>query len=150
VSDTINVFMTYQFLRRLVMPFNRWPAFKLGIIDASGNVLIPSNKFTEPSQYRAWSKFDVMVRNLKRLLAKVPGGQSTIGSYAAAFLLLKEGQNRLLATSDIDLGMRLAELINESEVPANVAGGVAGAEAVARRTFLRRKTKKTDNVPTRQ
>lgn len=154
MNDTVNIFMLYQFLRRLVLPFERWEAFKLGIIDAKGEILIPTIKFTEPAQYKAWGKFDVLVRNLKRLLAKVPGGQSVMGSYAAAFLLLKEGEDKLSDASEDDLqksiedllkdleGLNLDDLIDESEVPTNVAGGVAGAESVAQRKLLRRRSKK--------
>lgn len=159
MSNTINIFMLYQFLRRLVQPFDQWPAFKLGIIDAKGEVLIPSIKFTEPSQYKAWGKFDVLVRNLKRLLAKVPGGQSVMGSYAAAFLLLKEGEDQLGNASEEALqksiedilkdleGLNLDDLIDESEAPTNVAGGVAGAESVAQRKLLRRRANKKEITP---
>ena len=85
----VDLFLVYQFVRRLATPFTKWDAYKQGIIDDKGNVLI-KKKDRDPQQKKAFGVFDVMVRNMKRLLAKVPGGGSKIASYAAALFLIKE------------------------------------------------------------
>lgn len=86
----VDLFLVYQFIRRLATPFNKWEAHKLGIIDDKGNVLIKSKEFTNSRQRKAWGVFDRMIANLKKLLAKVPGGSSRFATYAAALFLIKE------------------------------------------------------------
>ena len=86
----VDLFLVYQFIRRLATPFVKWDAYKLGIIDKDGKVLIKKKDLNTPEQKKAWGIFDIMVANLKKLLAKVPGGSSTIASYAAALYLIKE------------------------------------------------------------
>jgi hypothetical protein len=39
MSGPVDLYMTYRVLRRLTTPFESWEAFKLGIIDAKGNIL---------------------------------------------------------------------------------------------------------------
>lgn len=85
----VDLFLVYQFVRRLATPFEKWDAFKLGVIDKNGNILI-KKKERDAKQKKAWGVFDVMVRNMKRLLAKLPGGSSKLASYAAALFLIKE------------------------------------------------------------
>jgi len=86
----VDLFLVYQFIRRLATPFNKWEAYKLGIIDENGKVLIKSKEFTNSRQRKAWGVYDRMIANLKKLLAKVPGGSSRFASYAAALFLIKE------------------------------------------------------------
>jgi hypothetical protein len=86
----VDLFLVFQFIKRLSTPFNEWPAFKLGIIDDKGNQLIKRADFTKRDQKDAFGIFDIMIMKLKRLLEKVPGGSTRIGSYAAALYLIKE------------------------------------------------------------
>lgn len=86
----VDLFLVYQFIRRLATPFTKWNAYKLGIIDDKGNNLIKSKDFTNSRQRKAWGVFDRMIANLKKLLAKVPGGSSKFATYAAALFLIKE------------------------------------------------------------
>lgn len=86
----VDLFMVYQFIRRLATPFNEWEAYKLGIIDAEGNILKKRKDLKTVKERDAFGVFDVMVLNLKKLLAKVPGGSSRIASYAAALYLIRE------------------------------------------------------------
>ena len=106
----VDLFLVYQFIRRLATPFNKWEAYKLGIIDEKGKVLIKKKNFTTKAQSNAWGRFDILVANLKKLLAKVPGGSSRIASYAAALYLIREHKhfteestlNEDLSEQDID------------------------------------------------
>jgi len=86
----VDLFMVYQFIRRLATPFNEWEAYKLGIIDAEGNVLKKRRDLKTVKERDAFGIFDVMILNLKKLLAKVPGGSTRIGSYIAALWLIRE------------------------------------------------------------
>ena len=85
-----DLFLVYQFIRRLATPFKEWDAYKLGIIDERGNVLRKRKTLKLAKERSAFGIFDVMILNLKKLLEKVPGGQSRIASYAAALYLIRE------------------------------------------------------------
>jgi hypothetical protein len=86
----VDLFLVYQFIRRLATPFEKWPAFEHGIIDKDGNILRKRKDLTKVKERDAWGKFDVMILKLKRLLEKVPGGKSKLATFAAALWLLKE------------------------------------------------------------
>lgn len=86
----VDLFLVYQFIKRLATPFTEWEAYKLGIIDEEGNQLKPRKELRTVKERDAWGKFDVMISKLKKLLAKVPGGSSRLASYAAALWLIKE------------------------------------------------------------
>jgi len=86
----VDLFLVFQFIRKLVTPFNKWPAYQEGVIDDKGNVLIKRKDLTKNSQRKAFGVFDQMILNIKKLLAKVPGGSSRLGTYAAALWLIKE------------------------------------------------------------
>ena len=89
----VDLFLVYHFIKRLATPFEKWDAYKEGIIDKDGNILKKTKDLTTVKERDAWGKFDLMILKLKRLLAKVPGGSSRIASYAAALYLIKEHNN---------------------------------------------------------
>jgi hypothetical protein len=86
----VDLFLVYQFIRRLATPFKEWEAFKLGIIDERGNILKKRSELRTIKERDAFGVFDTLVLRLKRLLEKLPGGQTRIASYAAALWLIKE------------------------------------------------------------
>ena len=86
----VDLFLVYSFIRRLATPFEKWPAYELGIIDKDGNILKKRKNLLTIKERNAFGIFDVMILNLKKLLAKVPGGSSRIASYAAALYLIRE------------------------------------------------------------
>lgn len=105
--QVVDLFTTYQFIKRLVQPFERWDAYKYGVIDKDGNVLIPREQLKGAAK-DSWGYFDILCANLKKLLAKLPGGKSTIASYAAAFMLLREGQD--IDEDNYELFLEMAEI----------------------------------------
>ena len=94
----VDLFLVYSFIKRLVTPFKKWNAYKEGIIDEKGNILIKRKDFTKNNQKAAFGVFDQMILNLKKLLAKLPGGSTRLASYASALWLIKE-QQRIEATN---------------------------------------------------
>jgi hypothetical protein len=101
----VDLFLVYSFIKKLVTPFDQWEAYKLGIIDEKGNILIKRKDFLKKSQRDAFGIFDLMILNIKKLLAKVPGGQTRLASYAAALFLIREWQHfseNSLLTEDVD------------------------------------------------
>jgi hypothetical protein len=142
----VDLFLVYQFIRRLATPFNKWKAYDLGIIDEKGKVLIKRKDFTKKAQSQAWGIFDIMIANLKKLLAKVPGGSSRLASYAAALFLIKEYKHftdESMLTEDLteeDLEKSLLEFHNRYNHYTMLAEDVNG--------FLSEKLKKSDDMGT--
>lgn len=144
----VDLFLVYSFIKRLATPFNEWPAFKLGIIDADGNLLKKKKDLKTVEERAAFGVYDLMILKLKKLLAKVPGGQSRIASYAAALWLIKEQEeiekngemmtenyiqskfNQYMdyTTESIDVNQKFEMMIEDGEgggAPVNSAGGGA-------------------------
>ena len=138
----VDLFLVYSFIKRLVTPFEKWEAYKEGIIDEKGNLLIKRKDFVKNSQKAAFGIFDQMILNLKKLLGKLPGGQTKLASYASALWLIRE-QQRIEATNYLteesveeDLEIALERFLSENETliaeaakreideePANAVGG---------------------------
>tara|TARA_B100001113_G_scaffold23632_1_gene17300 strand:+ start:686 stop:1273 length:588 start_codon:yes stop_codon:yes gene_type:complete len=80
---------TFRFLRLLTTPFENTTAYKLGIIDEKGK-RIKSVKLDTSEKKSAYTPFNRIVYNIKKLLAKAPGGSTKLASYASALFLIKE------------------------------------------------------------
>lgn len=146
-TGVVDVFMVYQFLKRLATPFEKWDAFKEGVIDKEGNIILKKNRRNQ-NQKKSLKIFDVMILRLKRLLGKIPGGKTRLASYAAALWLIKEdwqsrSEEQLLSEGITDLDVDFLDYMREArnkkfqefiaqisneEAPANATGGgnVAG------------------------
>lgn len=122
IVDTI---ILYKLITKLVSPFTKWEAFRLGVIDADGNILVAPEKRTYQQQ-EAFTRFDVVCLNLKRTLAKIPGGSSTIGTAAAIAYYLKEPK---LANENFEPGVEEIALYLGEDAPTVAVGGgaIAGA-----------------------
>ena len=90
VSTIGNIYFVYQFLKKLVTPFEKTKAFELGIIDEKGKILKRRRDLKTKDEKEAYTLSDTLIWNIKKLLGKVPGGQSRIASYGAALFLIKE------------------------------------------------------------
>jgi hypothetical protein len=135
MSQVVDLYLVYEFVKRLSTPFNETKAFKLGLIDDKGKRL---KKASTKDEKNAMTYYDRLIFNLKRLLAKLPGGESKFVTLAAALFLLKESdkprnkRRQYITESDFydfkRRNMRLIEGLME-EVPANNvgSGNIAGA-----------------------
>jgi hypothetical protein len=82
---------TFRFLTLLVTPFDKTKAYEAGIIDETGRRRKDFDINKNREAYKdAYTPFHRLVFNIKRLMAKVPGGDTRIASYAAALYLIKE------------------------------------------------------------
>ena len=111
MSRIIDALVAYRVLKILVTPFNKTQAFKLGIIDDKGKVLIKSKQFRDKFGLRgsgeARKAYTLLIRfvfNLKRLLAKV-GVKGPLGSRAAAAIAFFKEQagEQLSDTAALDI-----------------------------------------------
>jgi hypothetical protein len=80
---------TFRFIRLLVLDWKNWDAYKLGIIDEKGKRL-KSQELDTNARKSAYTPFIRLTANVKRLLGKVPGLGSGLGSFAAGLFLIKE------------------------------------------------------------
>ena len=102
MGRAVDALIAFRLIKLLVTPFNKTQAYKLGIIDDKGKVLIKSRDFkkafpsyTLASARKAYTMLIRFVFNLKRLLSKV-GVRGPIGTAtAAAIAFFKEeyGEN---------------------------------------------------------
>jgi len=87
LSRAGDTYYALRFLRLLTTPWKKTNAYKAGIIGDKGQLLKKPETSEEKSVYNVFHK---LVYNLKRLLTKLPFGQSVIGRYASALYLIKE------------------------------------------------------------
>ena len=95
-----NIYFVYQFLKKLVTPFNKTKAFELGIIDETGKILKRRRDLETSEEKDAYNLSDTLIWNVKKLMGKIPGGQSRLASYAAALWLIKEQQDGYKITEE--------------------------------------------------
>lgn len=93
IKSAADLAYTFRFLALLVTPFNKTKAYEKGIIDENGKRLKkpPFSSIEDRQDYQNYyTRFIRLVFNIKKLLAKAPGGKTRIASYAAALYLIKE------------------------------------------------------------
>jgi len=98
VKRAADLAYTFRMIRMLVLDWKDWDAYKLGIIGEDGkrnkNVTLDNDE-----KKSAYTPFIRLCANIKRLVNKIPGGSTKLGSFAAALFLIKEKYN----VSDRDL-----------------------------------------------
>ena len=96
MGRVIDALIAYRVLKLLVTPFNRTKAYKFGIIDDKGKVLIKSKDLPNSGPKReAYTLLIRFIFNLKRLLSKVGirGPLTTSAAAAIAFFKEENGYN---------------------------------------------------------
>lgn len=131
MTNLVDIYLVYRILRKLTTPFSEWEAFKQGVIDAEGNILKKSDDRRLNAERESFTKFDLLILKLKKMLETVPYGKTRIASYAAALWLLKE--EKRLNENNIEEEFQVM-ILNEGliteDAPANAVGGggVAGLD----------------------
>jgi hypothetical protein len=95
MSKIVDNLIAFRILYMLVTPFEETEACKLGVIDKKGK------KLKEPKTEAELESYDYLHRlvfNLKRILAKLPGGDSRMKNIVAAMFLIKEQYNNKIDT----------------------------------------------------
>ena len=107
VKRAVDLTYAFRFIRMMVMDWKDWDAYKEGIIDENGkrnrNVKIDTDE-----KKSAYTPFNRIVYNIKKLLAKAPGGSTKLASYASALFLIKE--NYGLSKKNIDSILEKSEM----------------------------------------
>lgn len=115
MSSTIDNLIAFRVLYMLVTPFESTDAFKYGIIDKNGNALKKVKDLTKSEEKSSYTALHRLVFNLKKLLAKVPGGKSQFASIMAAYWLIKENVNSK-STIQMEELESLIDLIESKEL----------------------------------
>lgn len=132
ITRGADLIYTYRFLRILTTPFEKTRAFELGLIDADGKRIKSQRKDT-PERRSAYTLFHRLVFNIKRLMAKVPGGSSRLASYAAALFLLKETYG--LSERSIGLILKECDVTPDDILKENTQWFILEDESLAPGTY---------------
>lgn len=118
ISRTGDLFYAFRFLKLLTTPWEKTDAYKNGIIDENGKVLIKSKNVEGSEAKASYTVFHRLVFNVKRLLEKLPFGKTKLASYAAALFLIKEhtgmNEKELVTLIEKATGDSALETINEN------------------------------------
>lgn len=90
MSRIVDNLVAYRILSMLVTPFEETSAFKLGIIDKTGKNLKKASSLKTTEEKDAYSYLHRLVFNMKKIINKLPGGESKLKSLIAALFLVKE------------------------------------------------------------
>jgi hypothetical protein len=120
LKSAADLVYTIRFLKLLVTPIEDTDAFKAGIIDEKGKRRkdFSTNTLDNREALRNhYTPFHRLVYNIKRIMAKAPGGSSRLASYAAALYLIKESGQ--LSQNNIDkihaeTGIDILDMLSEN------------------------------------
>ena len=137
MGQLVDNLITLRILKLLTTPFTKMKAYELGLIDEDGNRIKP-HKDMSTAERNEFTLLHRLVFRLKRLLAKVPGGRSQLGSYIAALALIKEQYEKGEDFKDDTL----IESVLLNEDIANVTGAGVSTDI----PVVRRKKKRQSRV----
>lgn len=152
MARLVDNLIAYRVLYMLVTPFTDTQAYKLGIIDAEGKNLKKMSSLKTTEERDSYTYLHRLVFNLKKIINRLPGGESKLKNIVAAFWLVKEYYQRddrstalmeehytrilervesgiVLAEEEVTVKKFLEGKLVDEEAVANVAGaGVATNE----------------------
>lgn len=118
----------FKIMRLLVKPFDETEAYRLGIIDSEGHVIVPIRSQNN-QQKEAFTLLVRLTFNIKKLINKLPGGQNRIKNLAAGYLLMKESYNmnkEEVLMEDLENKLSESELVEDAPANNVGSGAIAG------------------------
>ena len=110
MNKNLDLYIVYQFLKKLSTPFKDWKAFDLGIIDEKGNVLKSRDQLTD-KELKDWTYFDLLVTNIKKLISAIPAGNQKMANMVMALYLTKEYKGKKAIVSEPGLKKTQGQVI---------------------------------------
>lgn len=107
----VDSMIALRILTLLVTPFDRTPAFRLGIIDAKGKELKKMSSLNTIELRDAYTLLHRLVYRLKRIIEKVPIDNKKLVSLAAAYSLIRECSEK--GEEPIDLEVRYINIMKQ-------------------------------------
>jgi hypothetical protein len=86
----VDSLIAYRILYLLVTPFNKTPAYRLGIIDDKGKEIKKMRDLNTVEERDAYTLLHRLVYRLKRIIEKIPIENKKLLSIAAAYSLIRE------------------------------------------------------------
>lgn len=126
--------IAYRVLYMLVKPFKDTEAYKLGIIDAKGKNLRKASTLKTTEERDAYTYLHRLVFNMKKIINRLPGGESNLKSIIAALFLVREYYESKDRTTSL-MEQRYLSLLEKLE-----AGVVLAEEEVIVKKFLNKLT----------
>ena len=90
MSRIVDNLIAYRILKMLVTNFENTDAFKLGIIDKNGKNIRKANTLQTAKERDSYTYLNRLVFNVKKIINRLPGGESKMKSLVAALWLVKE------------------------------------------------------------
>jgi hypothetical protein len=90
MSRIVDNLIAYRVLKMLVTNFEDTEAYRLGIIDAKGKNIRKTNTLSTGEEKDAYTYLNRLIFNVKKIINKLPGGESKMKSLIAALWLVKE------------------------------------------------------------
>jgi len=143
MSKFVDNVIAYRILSMLVKNFEDTEAFKLGLIDKKGKSL---RKPKTSAEHDAYTYLHKLVFNMKKIINRLPGGESKLKSIVTALFLIKEYyesntrttslmEDRYKRLMEMDLSLIEEELLvekfikdMEEDAPANVTGAAVSTD----------------------
>ncbi len=116
MSAIVDNILAYRILSMIVTPFADTSAYKLGIIDDKGNVLIKPKDFTSGEQRDAYTYLHRLCFNMKKIINRMPGGESKTKNLVAAFFLIKESYKNKERTIKEEKLHKILDLLDEGYI----------------------------------
>ena len=110
MNKNLDLYIVYQFLKKLSTPFEDWKAYDLGVINKKGKVLIPRDKLSK-EQAPYWTYFDLLVANVKKLISAIPAGNQKLANMVMALYLTKEYKDQKAIVSEPGLAKTKGQVI---------------------------------------
>lgn len=143
MANLVDLYLVYRIIRQLTTPFEQWPAYKTGVIDAEGNIVKKPQDRLKLDEKESFTLFDLLMLNVKKLIMKLPLGKTRLATYAAALFLIKEEKNLTEENVNEKFMNYLKGTQNLNEEIANVVGtgniaGTTGDPPKGSKTMIRR------------
>ena len=90
MARLVDNLIAFKILKMLVTPFDQTDAYNLGIVDAQGKTVRKSNALTTNAEKDSYNYLTRLVFGLKKIINRLPGGESKMKSLIAALWLVKE------------------------------------------------------------
>jgi hypothetical protein len=148
MSRIVDNLIAYRILKMLVTNFEDTEAFKLGIIDKKGKNLRKTSTLVTTQEREAYTYLHRLVFNMKKIINKIPSGESKLKSLIAALWLVKEqyqsgSRSTALMQEKFDNIMKLLDnrvslveeeiivkkFLDEDGAVANVTGAAVSTDA---------------------
>ena len=161
MSRFVDNVIAYRILSMLVKNFKDTQAYKLGLIDEKGKLIKKPSTSKEKDAYTYLHK---LVFNMKKIINRLPGGESKLKSVVTALFLIKEYyesgnrttslmEDRYKSLMDMDISLIEEEILvekymkdMEEDAPTNVTGAAVSTD----QPVIRKKDLKKYQILTRK